>query len=56
MKIYEITKESTYFMDWDVKRLCRKLMPQKLLLDGFELVKNTSKFDEDFIKITLKKL
>ena len=38
--------QTTYIYGW--------AMSQKLPVNGFKLVKNTSKIDEEFIKITTK--
>ena len=37
-------------MCWDVNNLYRQAMSQKLLMDNFEWVKDTSSFNKDFIK------
>ena len=43
-------KELTYLMYWDRNRLYACAMSQELPVDDFEWIKNTSKFNKDFIK------
>ena len=50
MKDYHKNKESSYVKYWDVNNLCRWAMPQKLCVNGFEWVKETSQFNECFIE------
>ena len=50
IKSYHNNKESSYLMYLDANNLYGWAMPQKLLVNGFKLKKNGSKFDEDFIK------
>ena len=50
MKNYEKNKESSYLQYWDVNNLYRLAMPQKLLVNNFEWIEDTSQFNEDFIK------
>ena len=50
MKDYAKNKESSYLQYWDVNNLFGWAMPQMLLLNKFELIKDTSQFSEDFIK------
>ena len=50
IKNYDNNKESSYLMYLDANNLYGWAMPQKLLVNGFKLKKNVSKFDEDFIK------
>ena len=50
MKYYDKNKESSYLQHWDVNNLYGWEMSQKLRVNNFEWIKNTSKFKEDFIK------
>ena len=50
MKNYDKNKESLYLMYLDANDLYGWGMSQKLPVDGFKWKKNTSKFNEDFIK------
>ena len=50
MKDYDRNKESSYLQYWDVNNLYGKAMSQKLLLNNFEWIEETSQFNEDFIK------
>ena len=50
LKIMIKNKESSYLKYWDVNDLYGWAMSQKLLLDGFKWVEETSQFNEDFIK------
>ena len=50
MKSYDRNKESSYIQYLDAKNLYGWAMCQKLPVNGFKLVENTSKIDEDFIK------
>ena len=50
LKIMIENKESSYLKYWDVNDLYGWAMSQKLLLDGFKWVEETSQFNEDFIK------
>ena len=51
MKDYDENKESSYIQYWDVNNLYGWAMSQKLSANNFEWVKDTSQFNEDFIKI-----
>ena len=42
MEDYDKTKESSYFQYWNVNNLCGWAMSQKLPVNNFELIKNTS--------------
>ena len=50
MKDYDENKESSYLQYWDVNGFYGSAMSQKLPVNNFELTKNTSQFNEDFIK------
>ena len=50
MKNYDRKKESSYIKYLDANNLCGWAMSQKLPVNGFKWVKNTSKIDEKFIK------
>ena len=54
MKNYDKNKESLYIQYLDANNLYGWAMSQKLPVNGFKRVKNTSKIDEKFIKITTK--
>ena len=49
MKNYDENKES-YFQYWDVNNLYGWAMLQKLPVNNFEWIKDTSQFNADFIK------
>ena len=49
MKYYDQNKESSYIQYWDVNNLYGCAMLQKLPVNDFEWIKNTSQFNEDFI-------
>ena len=49
MKYYE-KKEPSYLKHWDVNNLKGWTMPQQLSVNNFEQIKDTSQFNEDFIK------
>ena len=50
MKNYDKNKESSYIQYWDVNNLYGWAMSQKLQVNNFEWIKDTSQFNEDFIK------
>ena len=50
MKDYDNNKESSYRQYWDVNNLYGWAMSQKLPVNNFEWIKDTSQFNEDFIK------
>ena len=43
-------KELSYLKYWNVNRLYGWAMPQNFLVYKFELIEDTSQFDEDLIK------
>ena len=51
MKGYDKNKESSYLLYQNVNNLHGWVMPQKLPLNRFEWIKDTSQFNEDFIFI-----
>ena len=50
MKDYDKNKESSYLKYWDANNLYGWAMSQKLPVNKFEWIKDTSQFNEDFIK------
>ena len=50
IKDYEDNKELSYLEYWDVNNLYGWAMTQKLPVNSFKWIKNTSQFIEDFIK------
>ena len=50
MKDYDKIKESPYLKYWDVNNLYGWAMSQKVLVNKFEWIQDTSQFNEDFIK------
>ena len=50
MKHYDKNKEYSYLQYQDVNNLYGWTMLQKLPVNNFESVENTSQFNEDFIK------
>ena len=54
MKDYDKNRESSYLKYWDVN-FYGKAVSQKLPVNSFEWIKDTSQFREDFIKKTLLK-
>ena len=50
MKNYDKNAKSLYLAFLDAKNLYRRTMPKKLPVNGFEWVKQLSKFNEDFYK------
>ena len=50
MKNSDKNKESSYFQYWDVNNLYGWAISQKLPVNNFEWIKDTSQFHENFIK------
>ena len=50
MNDYDQNKELSYLQYWDVDNLYGWAMSQKLSVNNFEWIKDTSQFNEDFIK------
>ena len=50
MKDYNKNKESSYIQYWDVNKLYGRAVLEKLPVNNFEWIKDTSQFNEDFIK------
>ena len=50
MKGYDKNKEPPYLQYWDVNNLYGWTMLQKLLVNNFEWIEDTSQFNEDFVK------
>ena len=50
MKDYDKNKELSYIQYWDVNNLYGWTLSQKLPVNNFELIKDTSQFNDDFIE------
>ena len=50
MKDYDQNKEVLYLKYWGIKNLYGWVMSQKLPVNGFKWVEETSQFNEDFIE------
>ena len=50
IKDYDKNKDSPYLQYWDVNNVYGCTMAQKLPVNNFEWIKDTSQFNEDFIK------
>ena len=50
MKDYDRNKESSYLQYWDINNLYGWTMSQKLPVNSFEWIENTSHFNDDFTK------
>ena len=50
MKDFDTNKELSYHKYWDINNLYCRAMSQKLPVDGFEWVEDSSHFNVDFIK------
>ena len=55
MKDYDKNKESSYIQYWDVNYLYGQAMSQKLPVNNFEWIKDTSQFNKDFVKKNMMK-
>ena len=55
MKDYDKNKESSYIQYWDVNYLYDQAMLQKLPVNNFEWIKDTSQFNKDFVKKNMMK-
>ena len=55
VKDYDKYKEASYLQHWDVNYLCGWAMLQKLTVNNFEQIKDTSQLNEDFIKNYIEK-
>ena len=56
MKDYDKNKELPYLQYWDVNKTYGWTMSQKLPGNNFEWIKDTSKFNEDFLKTLMEKV
>ena len=50
MKGYDKNKELSYLQYWDVNNFYGRAMSQKLPVNNFEWIKDTSQFNKHFIK------
>ena len=50
MKEYDKNKKKSYLNYWDGNNLYGWAMPQRLPVNNFEWIEETSQFNEDFIK------
>ena len=50
MKSYDNEKETSYLKCWDVNNLYCWAMSRKLPVNKFEWIKDTSQFNEDFLR------
>ena len=50
MKDYDKNKESPHIQYWDMNNLYGWAMSQKLQVNNFQWIKDTSQFNEDYIK------
>ena len=55
-KDHDKNKESSYLDYWDVNNLYGWAMSQKVPVNNFEWIEEPSQFNEDFIKIIMKKV
>ena len=51
MRDYDKKKEPSYLQYWDVNNLYGWAVQQKLPVNNFEQIKDTSQFNEDFVDI-----
>ena len=56
MKDYDKNRELSYIQYWDKNNLYGRAISQKLLVNNFEWIKDTSQYNEDFIKTIMKKV
>ena len=56
MKDYDKNKESPYLQYWYLNSLYGLVMSQKLPVNNFEWIEDTSQFKEDFIKAVMKRV
>ena len=56
MKDYDKNKESSYLQYWDVSNLYGWAMSRKITVNNFEWMKDTSQFNENYIKSIMKKV
>ena len=56
MKDYNKNKESSYLQYWNVNNLHGWAMSQRLPVNNFEWIKDTSQFNKNFIKTIMKKV
>ena len=50
MKDYDKNEESSYLQYWDVNNVYGWAMSEKLSINNFKWIENTSQFNVDFIK------
>ena len=55
MKDYDKNKELSYIQYWDVNYLYGQAMSQKLPVNNFEWIKDTSQFNKDLVKKNMMK-
>ena len=56
MRDYDKNKNSSYLQYWEVNNSYVREMLQKLPVNNFEWIEDTSQFIEDFIKSNMKKV
>ena len=56
MRDYDKNKNSSYLQYWEVNNSYVREMLQKLPVNNFEWIEDTSQFIEDFIKNNMKKV
>ena len=56
MRDYDKNKNSSYLQYWEVNNSYVREMLQKLPVNNFEWIEDTSQFLEDFIKSNMKKV
>ena len=50
MKDYDKNEKSSYLQYWNLNNLCGWAISEKLSVNNFEWIEDTSQFNEDFIK------